>query len=483
MRQKPIWIVVAIVVAAGVFGWLARPDQRRANVRDLARKAAKAEMTTTQDATSVAKFETLAEEGKGQPVPDHLEVHPSPDKMYWFVGRKSIESGVEVPFAPGRLPKPVPEQQPLKENPGFVGADACRKCHQDKHETFVHTAHHLTSRPANKETVDGSFQPGKNRMKTSDPDVHYTMIERDDRLYQRVFFHGWRFEVPFDLISGSSKMAQAYLYWHGDQLYQMNVNHLTDGNRWINSPGYIDGDAAYARPVKPRCMECHVTYFDFREMPNHYTVDSIILGISCERCHGPGKDHIQYHETHPDEKQAKFVTVPSDFPREQQLDICGQCHNGSSKLKGEAFAFRPGDRLSDHYHPSEVTGEQNSVHTSNQQARMAASECYQQSEMTCSTCHNPHVNERGNMKLFSSRCLDCHEDKHCGLFDTIGSSISENCIDCHMPKRAGDFLKMNTAEGTVFPRLRDHFVRIDGQATEEFLQRLEDEDKGTSAAK
>ncbi len=474
MRPQTILILAACLLMAGLLAYVTLiSDQDRLDAEQLARRAASTQSTIQKKSPnkeSTAEFDALASAGKGQPVPAHLEVHPSPDKMYWFVGEESIESGVEVPFAPGRIPTPPPGLEPLKQNPGFVGARGCRKCHADRHDSFAQTAHHNTSQLANQQTVHGSFQPGSNRMKTSDAKVHFTMIQRDDRLYQRVYFHGWQFEVPFDLIAGSSKLAQSYLYWHGDQLYQMNVNYLSDPGRWINSPGYIDGDAAYARPVPVRCMECHVTFLELREPPNHYTPDSLILGISCERCHGPGKEHVDYHEAHPEEEESKFVTVPSDLSRQQQLDICGQCHNGSSPLKGDAFQFRPGDKLSDHYHPSTVSGEANSVHTSNQQARMASSECFKNSDMTCTTCHDPHENERGQMALFSSRCLDCHQSQHCGMFAEVGSSIAENCIDCHMPKRSGDFLKLNTAEGTIFPPLRDHYIRVDQQATQEFLQ-------------
>ena len=469
MRPKTILILAAVLLIAGLVGYVAiTGDQDRLDAQRLSRQAAKTQ--TDNDNNTSVDFDALAAEGKGQPVPENLEVHPSPDRMYWFVGEESIDSGVEVPFAPGRIPTPPPNLEPLRKNPGFVGAAACRQCHQERHDTFAQTAHHKTSQLANQQTVDGSFQPGQNRMKTGDPKVHFTMIERDDRLYQRVSFHGWQFEVPFDLISGSSKLAQSYLYWHGDQLYQMNVNYLSEPGRWINSPGYIDGDAAYARPVPVRCMECHVTYIELREPPNHYTPSSLILGISCERCHGPGQEHIAYHQANPKQQQAKFVTLPSDLSRQQQLDICGQCHNGSAPLKGDAFQFRPGDKLSDHYFPSPVTGEDVSVHTSNQQARMASSECYQHSEMTCTTCHDPHENERGQMALFSSRCLECHEDQHCGMFENLGARITENCIDCHMPRRSGDFLKVSTAEGMVFPPLRDHYIRVDQQATQAFLQ-------------
>jgi len=305
-------------------------------------------------------------------------------------------------------------------------------------------------------------------MKTSNVNVDFTMIERDGKYYQRVQFFDWMFEVPFDIIFGSSKMAQTCAYWHGDRLYQLNVTYLTEIDDWINSPGFIDGDAAYARPLPARCVECHTTYADFREAPNSFTPDSIIFGVTCERCHGPGREHVDFHTQNPGLKVARHVVVPSDLPRDLELQICSQCHSGLRQLKGDPYQFRPGDDMSEHYKEAAANTE-NEVHTSNQQVRLALSKCYQESEMTCVSCHNPHQFERGNTKLFSKRCIQCHEPDACGMHQELGDRIADNCIDCHMPSNSGDFLNLQRGGEKVFPPLRDHHVKVDLTATERFL--------------
>jgi hypothetical protein len=313
-------------------------------------------------------------------------------------------------------------------------------------------------------------------MRTSDPNVHFTMIERDGFFFQRVSFFDWQFEVPFHLILGSSKMAESYLYWHGDRLYQMNCTYLTEPDAWINSPGYIDSDAIYARPIPPGCLDCHVTYVDFRQSTNHFTPSSLILGISCERCHGPGKEHVDFHVANQDEKTARHISAPSNLSRQAQMDICGQCHASGKKspIHEAAFQFRPGDRLADHYAPTDrFDASPNSVHASDQIERLSLSECFKQSEMGCVECHDPHRNERGQDALFSQRCLRCHQTEHCGMSETVGARLSENCIDCHMPKRATANLRMETAVGNVFPPLRDHYIRVDRKATDEYLRGIE----------
>jgi len=142
----------------------------------------------------------------------------------------------------------------------------------------------------------------------------------------------------------------------------------------------------------------------------------------------------------------------------------------SPKVEG-VFQFRPGDRLEDFYeidHDSQANTQ--SVHTSNQLARLALSACFQQSDMACAECHDSHHNERGDNVLFSQRCMECHQPASCGMSPKLGAQITENCIDCHMPKRASKNLRLETAHGTLFPPLRDHHLRIDRQATENYLK-------------
>ena len=444
------------------------PDRMALIQREANRKAAEL-VTSEREKTDLA---LLAEQGRGQELPDYLVSRIDREANFWFIGKPNSHSGVQIPFQPGSLPLPPPDSEPLNPNPGFLGADACQECHQEKHQSFIHTAHHRTSRLALPEEVAGSFEEGHNRMDTSVPEVSFTMEQRGDQLFQRVNFFGWGFEVPFHLVMGSSKMAETYLYWHGDQLFQMNCTHLTARDAWINSPGFLDGDAIYSRPIRSGCLDCHVTYVDYRKTTNHYTPKSMILGISCERCHGPGKDHVDYHRSHPDDKKSQHIQVPSKLSRQAQMEVCGQCHTTNKVPKSEqVFQFRPGDSLSDHYDLVEGDGDPNSVHTTNQVGRLSLSACFQESEMGCVECHNPHRNDRGQLALFSKRCLECHQQEQCGMKDELGARLAENCIDCHMPIRATKNLHFETLHGNVFPPLRDHHIRIDQQATDEFLKR------------
>ncbi|OYP34741.1 multiheme c-type cytochrome [Rhodopirellula sp. MGV] len=429
---------------------------------------------------SSTEIEQLAEEGRGQPVPANLVARPMPDTNSWFVGREKFKVGVEVPFQPGHLPNPAPDVEAVHQNPGFLGAESCRECHESIYQSFIETAHHRTSRPATLDNIAGALTPPDNTLLTHSEDVSFEMIQRDGKAFQRAKFFDWMFEVPFDITVGSNLLGESYLYWHGDKLYQLHASFLTEPDEWANSPGFVDGDAIFAREIHTACLECHATYADARQDDAHFTPSSLILGVSCERCHGPGKSHVDFHHANSDSSQPHDITVPSALTRQQQMQVCGQCHTGVRELLDpKGFQFRPGDTLEDHYAAQDSNETSaNGVHTSNQLERLSQSECFKQSSMACVDCHDPHRNQRGQMATFSQRCLECHERSNCGMFERIGESIDSNCIDCHMPKRATENMSIETASGDVFPPLRDHKIRVDPLSTQSYLNELKQTAQG-----
>lgn len=471
MKVKVVLAMVVVIIA--LFLVMRGGGQRDDAATELLKRQSRAEaVAVPTDAQRAAEadaiFEGLVAEGKGMPLPETLIAKPD-GKGGWMVGMEGGEHVAQLPFAPGHLRTPPPAQTAIHENPGYLGADACRECHQERHASFVHTAHHKTSAAAGAETLQGDFQDGGNALATMTDQVSFEMLLRDGAYLQRAKFFDWRFEIPIDMVFGSAKLGQTHLFWHEDALYQACVSYLTAADSWGNSPGYVEGDAMYGRPITHRCVECHSTYVDVRPGENHFTPGTMVFGISCERCHGPGQRHVEHHRRNTDDRTARHISVPTDFTRAQQLDLCGQCHFGVPRLKGDPFQFRPGDQLTEFYEP-DTSQSQGGVHTTNQLTRLSLSRCFSETEMTCTDCHDPHQNERGNSALFSRRCLECHQSEHCGMQAQLGASISDNCIDCHMPKQESEEMFLRTSSGREFPKLRDHHIRVDQEATRSFLE-------------
>ncbi|HJZ54007.1 MAG TPA: tetratricopeptide repeat protein, partial [Gemmataceae bacterium] len=100
--------------------------------------------------------------------------------------------------------------------------------------------------------------------------------------------------------------------------------------------------------------------------------------------------------------------------------------------------FRPGMPLTDYridYH-LDAGGEQMSVVGHVQQLRLSA--CYQKSDLTCLTCHDPHAAERpaDRTELYRQKCLTCHAPRGCAVpaAERRQRQPADDCSACHMPR-------------------------------------------------
>src|SRR5258708_33738742 len=65
----------------------------------------------------------------------------------------------------------------------YAGADNCVKCHKGIYDSYIHTAHFQSSRPASIHDIHGSFSAGKNVFKFNDR-LKVVMEKRTNGLYQ-----------------------------------------------------------------------------------------------------------------------------------------------------------------------------------------------------------------------------------------------------------------------------------------------------------
>lgn len=363
--------------------------------------------------------------------------------------------------------RPEPQVHPPIDPAAYVGTNTCLSCHQDK-KSFLGTAHHLTSALATGSTIAGSFHEGQNVLKTSNPYVYFRMDSTEDGFVQTAV-EGMPPDTQsvsrqFDLVIGSGRKGQTYLYWEdGDRLFQLPVSYWTSLRAWVNSPGMREGVVNFNRFVTPRCLECHASAFeslpDSSSFANRYNPANYILGVSCEKCHGPGGEHVARQSSWRSRLAGSAIVNPADLSRQRQVEGCALCHGGIGEPQAPAFSYRPGEPLENYLHLSPpIPGEDIDVH-GNQVALLARSPCFQSSDMTCSTCHNVHQPQR-NAAAFSSTCLSCHKVQSCGLFPERGHELARNCVDCHMPNLpTGQIVSRNDGM-TTQPKVRSHWIKV-----------------------
>jgi hypothetical protein len=329
----------------------------------------------------------------------------------------------------------------------YAGGASCISCHKSIADSYQHTPHHNTSSKA-------SFEVLKSMVNDTNSTAHYedsvlVRLEAEHAsFYQSLFERGKNVRSEkIDIAIGSGEKAQTFASWKNGQLFELPLTFFAAQHRWTNSPGYPLRKPYFERVILARCFECHGSFASKTdievgpmEVSEKISERSLVLGIDCERCHGPAAAHVKFQQENPDIKQAKFIASVKSLSRQQKLDVCGACHSGNDiDVQRSLFAFKPGDSLSNFYIPSFGTGSDPDVHGKQMQL-LRSSKCFQLSEMTCNTCHNTHETEDDKRTVFVSKCMNCHQTSaHAVQLQTAEKS----CMDCHMPLQASKALDFN----------------------------------------
>lgn len=383
---------------------------------------------------------------------------------------------------PKTVVRPAQDASPAEMAAGYLGVQGCRECHAERVEEYCHTSHFLAMRMPAADSILGSFAEGENQFATRDRKLTYELTAEQDGFYQSAVWQTpagpQRIRERIDLVMGSGKIAQSLFYWRGDKLFQLPIGYNVPFRGWANNPGFPDGRPRFDRAIGPRCLECHSTYFHHVwGTDNQYVKDRIIPEISCERCHGPGADHVAAHRRQPSSAKPLSIVRPQQLSRDRQIDLCAQCHSDPGEPIKPSFTYRPGEVLAEYIDLSlnkNVHNTLDSVGVADQVTPLRDSRCFQGSAMTCITCHSPHVQERGKVELFSSRCQTCHQAEHCGMFPQLGERAKQDCIHCHMPRTGDDQTLWQTAraEGVALIENYNHRIGVYTEATDRQLLKL-----------
>jgi len=366
----------------------------------------------------------------------------------------------------------------------YVGSAKCLKCHGDIYNSYLHTAHYTASLPADGNTVHGNFTSGFNVFNVS-PSQKIVMEKHNSGMFQTYYQDGKLKERHrFDIALGGIK-GESYLSWNGNGLNQLPISYFTKQNKWLMSPGYAPGIVDFTRIITSRCMECHASYIADQpaesqkiDAAEQFDKNSVVYSIDCERCHGPGAKHVEFHTNNPNVKTPIYMISYHSLPRALRMDMCGVCHSGNkSQMLRSTFAFKPGNNLSgfklpDFVRPADST--HLDVH-GNQVQLLESSKCFIKSNMDCATCHNTHQNQRGDIALFTQKCLGCHSmvnHNYCKIATTQNAAlIKSNCIKCHMPALLSKVILISNSNQTSTADIyvRSHHIAIYPQETKKIL--------------
>ena len=119
---------------------------------------------------------------------------------------------------------------------------------------------------------------------------------------------------------GSGAAARTFLIDDGGFLFESPVTYYRSSASWKASPGFESLDYPnLTRPIVPGCLQCHASGIQANAgtLNGYATPPFLENGVSCERCHGAGSDHIA--------KGAKMLN-PAKLAPAARDSICAQCH-------------------------------------------------------------------------------------------------------------------------------------------------------------
>jgi hypothetical protein len=352
----------------------------------------------------------------------------------------------------------------------YAGAQACAACHTEVHETWRSGRHSRMLQPATTSSVIGDFSKAS------------------------VILHGSRFQLRS--ANGQFFIAESFLtgtlqehlveYTLGSRRIQHYLTTIDKGRMvvlppswdvqrqaWFDNMDIVRPDTTTGRPVQQwnkDCVGCHVSGEEknYRGESQDYRTRWTDFGTACERCHGPGRAHIDAYSRSRNTRPVgeRLVVKPTRLAPATSSMICAQCHSLRNVINP---GYKAGDDYFDFFMPrlEYDPGTDRELpywpdgrprRFSNDAIGLWQSACFRRGGATCTTCHqNAHEpNVDRNPQLASGNnalCSQCHraigEQLSAHTRHAAGSPGSA-CVECHMPKTV---VSINAT-------MRDHTISV-----------------------
>ena len=376
-----------------------------------------------------------------------------------------VEASRQAPAAVLTAPSAPPPAQPGE----YLGSGACRRCHEATFEAWANSLHVQMTRPVAEARVIGDFSGGQR-------------VDAGERSYR----FGRRDGRPMVTIASANAAAETFAvdYTLGAKRYQGYLSTLPDGRIYVlpvfwhrESGRWVDWKEITPIPDRAHdlrqiwntnCFNCHATNIvqGYDPATRRYQSSWTEMGIGCEACHGPGRDHVALAESWERDPSLKpaydsgpdasgltdLLAVLSPRPSDPRrtFDACAYCHGNKVNV---FTGFRAGERYEDYALPflmsepipaHDPQGEywpDGRPNRFNRPQALTLSGCFQAGAVTCTSCHVAHGSPYAHsLKVDVARgrygdvlCTQCHADvplaEHT-FHDADGEG--SRCINCHM---------------------------------------------------
>lgn len=344
--------------------------------------------------------------------------------------------GPQPPVAPFHTDSTPPNPLITSERRAeFVGSEACRSCHPAEFNAHADSLHAQTLFSAADPRIAKLF---KTDQVLKDPALQadYSFHQAGEKAVLRVKDkQGRATDLPTAYGFGSNRYGMTPVYERDGVYLEGRTSYYATLGKWFWTPGQQDRNSArqpegriVERDEAVRCFLCHSTAVV--QTDTQAVGPESIFHVGCERCHGPGRDHVAAARRG---KKGGGLYTYSGASGSTVLQLCAQCHRP------------PTDSVT-----LELENSKNLPRFAG--TALAASECFKRSagKLTCTTCHNPHSRVVTDASTYEAACLGCHtrgaqQQKPCPVNPRSG------CVSCHMPLQGIDF------PGN--PKFHNHWIR------------------------
>lgn len=380
--------------------------------------------------------------------------------------------------------QPQTTDRPPATTASYVGRETCATCHQTEVEAWAGSHHDQAMQEATEATVLGDFNDATLTHFGED----FSFFKQDSTFFVRTNGPDGTLQTyPIAYTFGVAPLQQ-YLIGFPDGRYQAlsvawDARPAADGGqRWFHlypdeaiPPDDVLHWTGRYQNWNYMCADCHSTNLEknYDLASDQYNTTWSEMDVSCEACHGPASQHIDWAQSGNDGSETKgFLVALKDanqgawrintntgnaertasLSAPTQVETCARCHARRSVLAEswqpqQAFLTTHRPALLDEglYHADGQILDEVYVYGSFIQSKMHAK------DVVCSDCHNPHSLELkapGN-----ALCGSCHLSSQ---YDTPEHHFHEagtagaQCVECHMPTQT---------YMVVDPR-RDHSLRV-----------------------
>jgi tetratricopeptide (TPR) repeat protein len=392
---------------------------------------------------------------QARPELDRL-LESAPDaESWWLLSRAHLQKG-EKQAAEAALAQAdgYRAENPLELEAGpYVGENRCAECHREIFRAYE-SSRFTTTLQRGRQLLDLPY-PDKPIPDPADPKVTHSFPRKGDLVHFETAIDGKTLSAIVDYAFGSPERYVSLVGHDANgRAHVLRLSHYRDGTHgagWVRTTGHTaDAEGGHDFLGKPlsvadgvlKCLFCHTT--NPHSILSNSGPESRDRAIGCERCHGPGSNHLKAVAARLSDMA---IVSPAQGSGEGSIRLCAQCH----ALHQEMNLPR-----SDPYWARF------------QGTTLTWSKCFTESQgaFDCVTCHDPHRNAERSAAHYEAKCLSCHSDasipeaaakerKSSPSASRVATACpvdpKTGCIGCHMPPVRSEPLHATFA---------DHYIRI-----------------------